>query len=244
MPSLPTPTPAASKDDIRAFFDQVATEYTDRHGPAEALLAYRLAVLDHYAQFSPTDVVLDVGCGGGAHLRALADRIERGIGIDFSPQMIATARRRTDHDSLTFRRDDAEQLDTIPSTSIDKVICVGVLEHLLHPRRVVEEAARVLRPDGRFVALTLNGACWWYRLADRFGLPTRHLETDRRLRPNEATQMLEESGFQGEVDFWRFVPAGDLPGPLALVFRALDRLGQRVGAQWLRGGLCLHGRPR
>lgn len=241
MSSLPTPTPAASKDDIRAFFDEIASDYADRHGPEDALRAYRLAVLDHYAQFSSSDVVLDIGCGDGAHLRALADRIDRGIGIDFSSQMIETARRRTDHASLTFRHDDAEQLDTIPADSIDTVVSVGVLEHVLHPHRVFEEAARVLRPDGRFVALTLNGACWWYRLADRLRLPTRHLETDQRLRPDQARHMLQKSGFQAEVGFWRFVPTDDLPRPLPLLCRALDRLGQQVAPQWLRGGLCLYG---
>ncbi len=243
MPSLPSPATAASKDDIRAFFDEIADDYTDRHGSADAL-AYRLATLDHYAQFSPTDVVLDIGCGDGAHLRALADRIDRGLGVDFSPHMIDTARRRTNHDSLTFRHDDAEQLETVPSDAIDKVISVGVLEHVLHPTRVFDEAARVLRPDGRFVALTLNGAFLWYRLADRLRLPTRHLESDRRLFPAKAIQMLQHSGFQAEVDFWQFVPAGDLPQPLVHLFRTFDRLGRHVAPAWLRGGLCLCGELR
>jgi hypothetical protein len=37
-------------------------------------------------------------------------------------------------------------------------------------------------------------------LADRFGLPTRHLSTDRWLRPAEGRRLLEKSGLALEVD--------------------------------------------
>ena len=244
MPSLPTPTPATTKDDIRSFFDGLAADYAERHGSAGPLLAHRLAVLDRHAEFAPSDTVLDVGCGPGTHLRALADRIDRGIGVDLSPNMIETARRRTSHPALSFRVDDAEALNSVPSDSVDTVICVGVLEHVLRPGRALRQVARVLRPSGRFVALTLNGDYWWYRLADRLGLPTRHIATDRRFDPARAGRLLRESGLAPDVGFWRFVPGGDLPLPLAAVCRALDALGRRLAVASLRGGLRLSGRPR
>ncbi len=243
MSPLPTPTPATTKDDVRAFFDDLAADYAERHGSAEALLAHRLAVLDRHAQFAPSDTVLDVGCGPGTHLRALADRIGRGIGIDLSPEMVSTARRRATHPALSFRVDDAETLASVPPDSIDAVICVGVLEHVLRPAQALRQVARVLRPSGRFVALTLNGDYWWYRLADRLGLQTRHIATDRRFAPPRARQLLRESGLAPDVGFWRFVPGGDLPAPLSAVCRALDALGRRLAVASLRGGLRLSGRP-
>lgn len=243
MTPFPTPTPAASKEDVRAFFNDFAAENFERHGRAEALLAHRLDVLDRYARFQRSDVVLDVGCGDGMHLRALADRIGRGIGIDFAPRMIEVARRHTDDETIDFRVDDAERLETIPDASVDVVICVGVLEHVLSPRCVFREVRRVLNPGGRFVALTLNGTHWWYRLADRFQIPTRHLTTDRRLQPVQARRLLRRCGLRPRVGFWEFVPAGDLPGPLSLFCRALDALGRWASAASLRGGLRLFGRP-
>lgn len=243
-PSFPTPAPVATKADVRAFFDDLAADPVDRHGPAGALRTYRLEVLDRYAQFASSDVVLDLGCGDGRHLRDLAPRIDRGIGIDLSPRMIDVARRRAAHPSLTFRVGDAERLESIPTSTIDKVMCVGMLEHVLHPSRVFRQAARVLKPNGRFVALTLNGTYWWYRLADRVGLPTRHLATDRRFRPHQVRQLLRESRLHPDVGFWRFVPSGDLPRPLSLVCRGLDALGRRLASASLQGGLRLVGRPR
>ena len=244
MHSFPTPTPVVTKADVRAFFDALAENPTDRHGPPEALLQHRLRVLDRYAQFEASDAVLDVGCGDGTHLRALAGRIDRGIGIDLSPRMIQSARRQTQNSSLRFRVGDAERLASVPAASVDVVLCVGVLEHLLRPARALRQVARVLKPSGRFVVLTLNGAHWWYRLADRLGVPTRHLATDRRLSPARARRMLGTSGLHPDVGFWRFVPSGDLPRPLAALCRVLDRVGQRVAPSSLRSGLRLVGRPR
>jgi len=239
--SFPSPVSVGTKDDVRAFFDRLAADYAERHGPAEDRLRYRLAVLDRYAQFSPSDVVLDLGCGPGRHLVALADRIGRGVGVDLSPEMVAVARRRAAHPALRFRVDDAERLDTVPRASVDTVISVGVLEHLLRPGRALRQVARVLRPGGRVVVLTLNGTCWWYRLADRWGLPTRHLTTDRRLTPRRARRLLRRAGLAPDVGFWRFVPSGDLPAPVALACRGLDRVGRWVAPPLLRGGLCLAG---
>lgn len=244
MSAFPSPTPATTTADLRAFFNDLAGRNDERHGPAEALLARRLTLLDHYGQFSDSDVVLDVGCGDGTHLQALTERIGQGIGIDLAPKMIASARRRASDPSLTFRVDDAERLSTIPSSSIDTVICVGVLEHVLRPARALRQVARVLVPNGRFVALTLNGACWWYRLADRLRLPTRHLTTDRRFDPDQARRLMHESGLRPSVGFWRFVPRGDLPRPLSLLCQALDVVGRRTTPAPLRGGLRLCGRPQ
>lgn len=243
MPSFPTPTPVATKADVRAFFDDLAADPVERHGPAEALLQHRLRVLDRYAQFERSDVVLDVGCGDGTHLRALADCIDRGLGIDLSPRMIRAARRQTQQSALRFRVGDAERLASVPDASVDTVLGVGVLEHLLHPARALQQIARVLKPSGRFVGLTLNGAHWWYRLADHLRVPTRHLETDRRWSPTRARRLLGASGLHPDVGFWRFVPDGDLPRPLAALCRALDRVGRRVAPAVLRGGLRLVGRP-
>ncbi len=244
MSAFPSPTPAATTADLRAFFDDLAAHNTERHGPAEALLTRRLALLDRHAQFSDTDVVLDVGCGDGTHLRALADRIDRGIGIDLAPRMIASARQYTTDPALHFRADNAERLATIPSDAIDKVMCVGVLEHVLRPALALRQMARVLKPTGRFVALTLNARWWWYRLARRLQLPTRHLTTDRRFDPDRAGRLMRASGLRPDIGFWRFVPRGDMPRPVSLLSRLLDAVGRRTAPAHLRGGLRLCGRPQ
>src|SRR5262245_54235684 len=59
----------------------------------------------------PGDRVLDVGCGGGATSRMLAERVRPGnvVGIDISAPMIARARERgAGLENLRFEKSDAQ----------------------------------------------------------------------------------------------------------------------------------------
>ena len=246
----PTPTPVESIADVRAFFDRFAPHNTEQHGASDALLNYRVRLLKHFGDINSAHTVLDLGCGDGNHLRMLAPDIREGIGVDVSPAMVGAARRaaRTQPygDRLSFQVDDACQLATLPSNSVDRAICVGALEHMLNPAQVLKNAHRVLRPGGRFVALTLHGGYAWYRwIAPLLRIPTRHLETDCRLTAREGRCHLENAGFTAiRVAPWTFVPAGDMPWGWAPVWRVLDRLGAWVGIWMLRGGLVLSGRAQ
>src|SRR5215207_6378169 len=88
-------TPSYSTTDIRSFFDQCAsTGSPEQHGHPQRLLEYRLALVRNLARPRRTEVVLDLGCGNGHHLLALAPEVAHGIGIDVSPGMIELARTR------------------------------------------------------------------------------------------------------------------------------------------------------
>ena len=100
--------------------------------------------------------VLDVGCGAGDDVRALAGIVGltgRAVGIDSSQRMIDTARRRSAGDTgVEFRVGDAQQLDFADNT-FDACRTDRVLQHLSDPQRTVHEMVRILRPGGRLVAL-------------------------------------------------------------------------------------------
>jgi 2-polyprenyl-6-hydroxyphenyl methylase/3-demethylubiquinone-9 3-methyltransferase len=238
-------TTAAAQDhaDVRSFFDRAAAEYAEQHGDPSRLLRYRLALLRRGARFRPADVVLEVGCGDGAHLIALAGEFGRGVGIDLSPSMVESARARAAARGLgprlTFAVDLAERLDTVADASVDVVLCVGSLEHMLDQCAVARAAARVLRPGGRFVGLTLNGGYAWYRwIAPRLGLDVRHLATDHFLRRRELRALLTAAGFSAvAIAPWTFVPRGDMPPPLARLLTLLDGAGRLIRWPALRGGL-------
>ncbi len=200
-----------------------------------------MSVLRRFCPWSHADTVLDLGCGNGHHLAAMASDIARGTGVDLAPRMVASARSLATAPNLSFRVDDVEACDSLCDASADVVICTGVLEHVLRPESVFRQIRRVLRPGGRFVVLTVNGSFWWYRLADRIGLPTRHLSSDKRLTKRDARRFFTESGLEGSVDSWTFVPRGDMPTLAALACDASDTLGRWLDASFLRGGLVLHG---
>ncbi len=234
-----------STTNTRAFFDQRAsTGYSERQGHAERLLEYRLAHLRSLAQPRPTDIVLDLGCGNGRHLLALAPEIERGIGIDISPGMIDLARARlrsAGKANVAFEVSDAEALKGINNQSIDLAICIGAFEHMLGKRAVLGSIYRVLKFGGRFVCLTLNADYIWYRtIAPLLGFSTKHFSSDRRLTRDEFALLLDQAGFRGtRFAPWTFIPKGDVPAALALLLTLLDAIGRHARLDSQRGGLSL-----
>ena len=112
--------------------------------------------------------VLDVGCGSGSVLLALAGRIGRGVGVDVSRSEVARAeraRKRRRVRNVSFKVADAARLP-FQSGSFEAVVCLGdVLTYAgSYPRvrRALSELRRVLRPGGIAVIEGMNWE-WEYR---------------------------------------------------------------------------------
>lgn len=238
-------TQVQSAADIREFFDSCAHAYSEKHGHPEHLLNYRIALIRQFAELRSGDVVLDVGCGNGHHLFALAGEIARGIGVDLSPAMIEIAQeRRRDslwRSKLTFLSDNGEKLGAVAERSIDLVTCIGAFEHMLNKSAALVSAYRTLKPRGRFFCLTINGGYFWYRaLAPLLRLETKHLSTDKFLERDELLRLLAESGFSRiQIGNWTFIPRGDMPLVLWFICRGLDVIGRIFRISSMRGGLWI-----
>lgn len=100
--------------------------------------------------------VLDVGCGTGADVVALAQLVGpqgRASGVDHSETMIREARGRGKDcvASIEFERADARALP-FRDRVFDACRCERVLEHVEQPERALREMVRVTKPGGRVVA--------------------------------------------------------------------------------------------
>jgi ArsR family transcriptional regulator len=101
--------------------------------------------------------VLDAGTGTGRILELLAPFIERGVGIDSSPEMLTIARDRLTNAGAAncqVRRGDVYRLPFAAATAeqgFDAVVFHQVLHFLDDPQAAIREAARVLRDGGRVV---------------------------------------------------------------------------------------------
>jgi ubiquinone/menaquinone biosynthesis C-methylase UbiE/DNA-binding transcriptional ArsR family regulator len=103
----------------------------------------------------PLRSVLDLGTGTGRILELFGPHIERGLGIDLSPAMLAIARARLDRAGLrhcAVRQGDIYDLPAAKDT-FDAVIIHQVLHYLDDGAGAIREAARVLRPGGRLVVV-------------------------------------------------------------------------------------------
>jgi SAM-dependent methyltransferase len=99
------------------------------------------------AKVSAKMSILDLGCGPGYVSAAAAERGATPIGLDFSKEMIGIAQKM--FLTIEFREGDAQNL-SFPDKTFDRVIANFTLLHLANPERAMSEAARVLKPGGRF----------------------------------------------------------------------------------------------
>jgi 2-polyprenyl-6-hydroxyphenyl methylase/3-demethylubiquinone-9 3-methyltransferase len=229
-------------EEIRGFFDREAAFMEECHGQLNPLLTYRTGLIRRYLPPVPQITMLDIGCGTGHHLLALAPYIETGIGIDFSRAMIEAAGKRADasrwQEKITFLIDDAEELGTIADSSVDFVTCIGALEHMVNKSRVIANVHRVLKPSGTFLCLTPNGSYLWYSLAASLRVPVKHLSTDVFLTAQSIRRYLLRARFEKiETGYWSFVPKGDLHRAIGFVLKYMDIPGKTFGIDRLRGGV-------
>lgn len=101
-------------------------------------------------KFAPSDIVLDVGCGGGWLVRELAGRIPLGcaVGMDLSDEMVERARRASS--SVKNTEFIVGSVDAIPreADSFEKVVSVESSYYWPDPAAGIREVFRVLRPGG------------------------------------------------------------------------------------------------
>ena len=101
------------------------------------------------------ETVLDLGSGAGADVLISAKRVGpsgKAIGLDMTDEMLELARhnaREAGADNVEFVKGHIEHVP-LPDASVDVVISNCVINLSGNKGRVLGEAARVLRPGGRF----------------------------------------------------------------------------------------------
>ena len=107
------------------------------------------------ADLHESETVLDLGSGGGADVLISARRVGpsgKAIGLDMTDEMLELARANADEagvSNVEFVKGFIEELP-LPDASIDVIISNCVINLSADKQRVIAEAARVLRPGGRF----------------------------------------------------------------------------------------------
>jgi ubiquinone/menaquinone biosynthesis C-methylase UbiE len=135
--------------DGTARYDGIAEWYDAEFATTELGLSARRIVL-RLLEDGPGRL-LDVGCGGGAHALAFAERGWDVTGVDISPAQLELARKR----GIEVLQADAAALP-LESGSFDAAVSMFTHTDADDFAATVREVARVLRPQGRFVYLGIH----------------------------------------------------------------------------------------
>lgn len=149
------------------------------------------------ARVAKGEFVLDVGCGTGTLAIAAKRRVGPSgavYGIDASPEMLARAEQKARRASaeIFFRNGLAEALP-FPDAQFDVVLSAVMLHHLPRKARLqcANEIRRVLKPDGRVLAVDFEGFSDQKRsLLSHFHRPHGHV------RVQDIVALLTEAGLR------------------------------------------------
>jgi ubiquinone/menaquinone biosynthesis C-methylase UbiE len=106
--------------------------------------------------------VLEIGCGIGRFVAALAPHVDHVTGLDMSPEMIARARERcAGLPNVLLGVSSGRDLSGVPDGAIDLILAADVFPYLVQTGAEivdhhVREAARVLKPGGHLVILNFS----------------------------------------------------------------------------------------
>ena len=159
--------------------------------------------MDEWGLLGPRARVLEIGCGIGRFLEALAGQVAEVTGLDVSEGMVARARERCGGlANVRLEVSSGRDLAGIPDGSLDFVLAADVFPYLVQAGiagRHVEEAARVLAPGGHLLVLNYS-----YRgdlgqdqdeaaaLAGSHGLEVRRMESGDFALWDAATFLLRK----------------------------------------------------
>jgi len=174
--------------------DQPRRDLYEFGGTEQVVRNYQKRFVQYFQRGS---TVLDIGCGRGVFLELLRENGIYGVGLDASPEALATCGKKgisNVHlgDALTFLEDKA--------SCYDGVFCSHVIEHLefAQATRLLALCYQALTPGGTIIIITPNAADL-YVLSTTFWLDPTHV----RLYPllllvsmfKQAGYLVEDSGF-------------------------------------------------
>jgi SAM-dependent methyltransferase len=208
------------KEAIRTHFD----ELSDTRGRWMARNRFYYADDRKYTKFLVPEGarVIELGCGTGDLLAQL--KPSQGVGVDFSPQMVETAKRN--HPDLTFYVGNAEDDDFISGLEapFDYIVLSDTIGYLDDIERVFRSLRRISAPHTRLV-VAYYSHLWEpaLSLAERMGQKMPQPDVNF-LSSSDITNLLYLSGFEVVRTEWRQLIPKSLLGIGTVINRFIGTL--------------------
>ena len=191
--------------------------------------------------------ILDIGCGTGRHSVELAERGYCDLtGIDLSDAMLERAREKAKEKKLkiNFKKHDARDLTFYNEFDLVIMICEGafpLMETDEMNYRILQNAAKALTSNGKFIFTTLNGLFPLFHLVKDFLASAKGEENAvyednsfdlMTFRDHSITIIEDDSGNKKELQCSEryYVPSEITWLLQSLNFQKIDIYGAKLGA--------------
>ena len=226
-----------SQTNRRADYDQIAASFEARYD-RNSYAGVERALREFIGSGSDLQV-LEVGCGTGHWLEILQSLPGiRLAGLDFSPGMLAQARRRLA--GLDLVQGTAERLP-LPAESFDRVFCINALHHFPDKPAFLAEARRILRSGGKLLSVGLDphrGRDRWF-IYDYFP-ESVEIDRQRYASAHSLQTWMKSAGFENpttqELEHWAYrLPADEIQRQGRLDKTATSQLNVLTDQEYRRG---------
>jgi SAM-dependent methyltransferase len=212
----------------RPFGVRARTDYKDptHHRPSFGAVLSAL-------HLTADDVLLDLGCGGGAFLQHALTTGCRAVGLDHSPEMVRAARelnaQAIEEGRLDVVEGDVHELP-FEDGSFTAVATMQTFFFFADAQRVLDECRRVLRPSGRLAVFTVSEEAKGTPAAPEPMASRGHFYTDEQL-----VGMARAAGFAlasvEHPDLEPHARAAGLPDDVVALFAGGGQEGQLLLAR-------------
>jgi ubiquinone/menaquinone biosynthesis C-methylase UbiE len=148
----------------RGHHDRIVDQFTRQAVPFSTARTIAdesaLRLLVDLAGAGPEDTALDVACGGGLVVCALAERVRHASGIDLTPAMLERARALAQTRGLSNVRFELGSALPLPYPDAAFTIVVSrfAFHHFQDPLGVLAEMVRVCAPGGRVLVCDVQAS--------------------------------------------------------------------------------------
>lgn len=184
-------------DEVKAFFEK-----TDHYLTFNYNLRIRMETVGSFIGAQHFDEVLDMPCGTGDISAPYIHQFGKLTLMDFSENMIATARSRfseKDKHKLAFVRGDFYAHD-FGESRYDLVMNIGILAHIRDPWTFLEQSMALVKPGGMLILQSTDSKHWFARLIFMYLRTRRAAGLDKyalnKIPETELLQKVQAGGFE------------------------------------------------
>jgi ubiquinone/menaquinone biosynthesis C-methylase UbiE len=189
-------------DEVKAFFERTDVYLTYNYN-----LRIRMETVAAFLGERTFDHVLDMPCGTGDISVPFLERFGHLTMMDFSENMIATAKSRiaeAELDKVSFINGDFYAHD-FQGKQFDLVMNIGILAHIADPMRFLDESMKLVKPGGSLILQNTDSDHWFAKLIHSYLGLRRLVGKDKyklnKVREKDLLQKVTSNGFTLQQSF-------------------------------------------